>query len=438
MERLLLCALKYPGSRQLIVRKTAISLTNTAMVTWERFVAEQHLKYGVCRWYGGSGKEAAGYRFQNGSVINIGGMDKPDRIMSSEYDQVFAQEAVELTQTDWQAITTRLRNGVMPYQSLIADCNPSYPDHWLKQRCDSGTTVMLETRHEDNPRYFDDHGNLTEEGAKYLRRLDALVGVQKQRLRYGLWIAAEGVVYEEWDPNVHVVPDRRLPDDWPRYWSIDFGMRNPFVCQCWAEAPDGQLVLEWELYRTGLLVEDACRILAHHVMVEPAKEVDSPWKGTWRLPKPAAVIADHDAEDRATFERHMGLYTTAANKAVTTGIQEMQARLRPTDSGAPGLVVLNRPPLGGADSTLEDSGRPTSTASEVLRYVWDTREGRAPRELPVKEHDHGMDAARYVCMHRQLGANIPGSFYLPGSGSAAGRAKAKAEARMKMKERAAA
>ena len=25
---------------------------------------------------------------------------------------------------DWLALTTRLRNGVMPYQQLIADCNP--------------------------------------------------------------------------------------------------------------------------------------------------------------------------------------------------------------------------------------------------------------------------------------------------------------------------
>ena len=44
--------------------------------------------------------------------------------MSTECDMISRQEATELELADWLALTTRLRNGVMPYQQLIADCNP--------------------------------------------------------------------------------------------------------------------------------------------------------------------------------------------------------------------------------------------------------------------------------------------------------------------------
>jgi phage terminase large subunit len=115
-------------------------------------------------------------------------MDKSTKIMSSEYDMIYVQEATELTEEDWESLTTRLRNGIMPYQQLMADCNPSHPQHWLKLRCDRGATLLLESRHEDNP-------SIT---PAYIAKLDALTGVMKLRLRYGRWAAAEGMVYESW------------------------------------------------------------------------------------------------------------------------------------------------------------------------------------------------------------------------------------------------
>jgi phage terminase large subunit len=54
---------------------------------------------------------------------------------------------------------------------------------------------MLESRHEDTP-------TVTPE---YLASLDALPGVLRDRLRFGRWAAAEGMVYDEWDASVHVV-----------------------------------------------------------------------------------------------------------------------------------------------------------------------------------------------------------------------------------------
>lgn len=392
LEKLHRAALKYPGMRGLIARKTATSLTSTALVTWREKVAPEALAHGLCQWYGGSSQEAAGYRYRNGSVVNVGGLDKSERIMSSEYDLAYVQEATELTVTDWEAITTRLRNGVMPYQQLIADCNPSTPYHWLKKRCDSGACRMLNSRHEDNPSLFDATGEMTDRGATYIAKLDALTGVRKQRLRHGLWVAAEGLIYDEWDRETHVVPSFGIPPEWPRYWSIDFGFVNPFVLQCWAEDPDGRSYLYRELYRSRRLVEDHARDILS--IVAP--------RGAWIEPKPIKVICDHDAEGRETLQRHLGLGTTAAKKGVSGGIQAVSSRLKVQSDGKPRLFLVEDARVH-RDDDLAEAGKPTCTAEEIPGYARERlADGSTSKEQPRKEDDHGCDALRYYVAERDL------------------------------------
>src|SRR5690554_5962980 len=151
LEKLNLMALLNPGMRALIVRKTSVSLGSTTLVTWREQVIKEALVTGAVHFYGGSPQEAAAYRYDNGSAVVVGGMDKPTKIMSSEYDVVFVDEATELVVDDWEAISTRLRHGHMSFQQLLAACNPDAPTHWLKLRCDKGTTRLINTRHEDNP-----------------------------------------------------------------------------------------------------------------------------------------------------------------------------------------------------------------------------------------------------------------------------------------------
>jgi phage terminase large subunit len=132
LEKLHLMALANPGMRGLIVRKTATTLSSTALVTWQKFVAVEAIEQGVVRFYGGSAQEPPSYKYKNKSVVAIGGMDNASKIMSSEYDVIYVQEATELTENDWEALTTRLRNWRVSFQQLMADCNPSSPTHWLK------------------------------------------------------------------------------------------------------------------------------------------------------------------------------------------------------------------------------------------------------------------------------------------------------------------
>jgi hypothetical protein len=118
-------------------------------------------------------------------------------------------------------------------------------------------------------------------------------------------------------------------------------------------------------------------------------------------PRPVAVICDHDAEGRATFERHTGLQTVAAYKAVTDGIQAVAARLRPADDGRPRLFLL-RDALVERDASRAEAKRTASTEEEFPSYVWDTRQNRKRGEEPFKEDDHGMDCTRYLVAYHDL------------------------------------
>jgi hypothetical protein len=157
------------------------------------------------------------------------------------------------------------------------------------------------------------------------------------------------------------------------------------------------LYLYREIYRTKRLVEDHARDILKLV---------TDVKGNWTEPRPRAIICDHDAEDRATLRKHLGLATIPAKKDVSPGIQAVQSRLKRAGDGRPRLFLM-RDAVVERDQELVDAGRPACTAEEVVSYVWDitpamVRAGKAPKEQPRKEDDHGMDAARYVVADRDL------------------------------------
>lgn len=389
-----LACLATPGVRALLVRKTHASLTSSTLVTFRQMVAADALSAGLLRFYGGSAQEPASFKYANGSVIVVGGLDRATRLLSTEFDLAFVDEAIEVTEEDLDTIVTRLRHGRLSYQQLIMATNPGPPTHHLKLRADAGRCVMLYSVHEDNPRMWQD-GNWTDYGRDYLAKLDTLTGARYERMRWGKWVASEGLVYENFDPAIHLVDSFAPPDDWQRWWSIDFGYTAPFVWQDWAEDPDGRLYLVREIYKTKTLVEDH----AKHILSLVKDD-----NGGWLAPRPRAVLCDHDAEDRATLERHLGMSTIPAKKTVSDGIQAVQARWRPAGDGKPRLYVM-RDALIERDQELADAKKPTCTAEEITAYVWAVRPGAIGglKEEPLKQNDHGMDAMRYMVAERDLG-----------------------------------
>jgi PBSX family phage terminase large subunit len=380
--------LMYPGAKALVSRKTNTALAGSALATYREHIIDP--REGV-HYFGGNKVKPAAFQYPNGSEMIVNGLDKPDKVKSWEFDLAYINEATECDEEDAEFVRSRLRHGKIGYHQLIYDVNPGPPNHWLNQRMISGKTKRLLSRHEDNPRFFDGK-NWTEAGQDYIfGTLGGLTGVRLARLRYGIWAAAEGTVYEEsWNRARNVVAAFPIPLDWPRYLCLDFGYTNPFVCKWYAEDPDGRLYCYREIYMTKRLVEDHAKQI---------KEV-SRWGEKGGDPFPREVIADHDAEDRKTFERHTGLMTTAAHKSVSDGIQAVSSRLRNAGDSKPRLMYFSGCLLE-VDQELAKAKRPTCTVDEFDSYVW-KEDGTGKREEPVKENDHGMDTDRYMVAHRDL------------------------------------
>ena len=244
LEKLNLIAMQVP-IRAAIVRKTRKSLTQSAMATLENKVLPAPSNV---RFHEGDQE----YRYPSGARVMVAGLDDAEKIGSTEFDVVYVQEATELGEDDWGMLLRGLRNGVLSYQQLIADCNPSSPDHWLKQRCNRGDCQLLESKHEDNPLLWQE-GHWTDFGLAYMASLDSLQGYLYRRLRLGEWVAAEGMYFTEWDPALHIVPRFDIPEDWPRWLSVDYGFAAPFCCLWFAREPETRRIYVYrELYAAGL------------------------------------------------------------------------------------------------------------------------------------------------------------------------------------------
>ena len=255
LEKLSLIAYHAP-IRAAIVRKVRKSLTQAALVTFEKKVLPQ--PSGVRFW-----TEDQEYRYPGGAVIALAGLDDPEKVKSTEFDLIYVQEATELDELDWELLVSRLRNGVLSYQQILADCNPADPYHWLKRRCDRGNALLLESRHQDNPMLYDHRTSAwTQFGKDYLDTLDTLTGYLYKRLRLGLWVAADGMFFTEWDPEVHLCDPFEIDPAWPRWVSVDYGFAAPFCALWYARDPVSRRIYCYrERYASGLRDEQQADLL---------------------------------------------------------------------------------------------------------------------------------------------------------------------------------
>ena len=257
LRKLDMCARRFPGIRGLITRKLRTTLTQAALVTFNSKVL---LEGEAERMFHHGDQE---YRYPNGSVVAVAGLDDPEKAKSSEYDLVYVQEATELEEADWSMLLRGLRNHVMPYQQLLADCNPASPHHWLKQRCDIGVCHLIESLHQDNPILWDSmRGDWTVFGQEYIAGLDSLQGYLYQRLRLGLWVAAQGAYFTELNPDQHYITAYDPPLEWPRWIAVDYGFAAPFCALWFAREPETrQIVVYREVYSAGLRDEQQAELI---------------------------------------------------------------------------------------------------------------------------------------------------------------------------------
>ena len=382
LEKLHLCATKYPKMRGLIIRKTRESLSEAALVTYEDKVLPENsaISRGARRNF------RQVYSYPNGSQIVVGGLDKPAKVMSTEYDLIYVQEAVELDLTDWLALTTRLRNGVMPYQQLIADCNPDAPTHWLWVRAQSGQAHMIHSRHEDNPRLFRG-GTLTDEGRIYIDRLDrlghhnpetgAIEGTEYQRLRLGQWVQATGLIFGVWsdgpaDGNVAEAADYE-PGAGPVLWFVDDGYvgTRDAATGHWTASSHPRVFLLAQLRHDGTL-----HVFAESDQAGVLSDVHVTEVRALPYPPPEYAVVDKSAAELKGRLHAASIYTRNGPADVEESIKELRRALAADSNGRRRVRV---------------HPRCKNLRAEMASYRRDAN-GKI-----IKAFDHSVDALRYGC-----------------------------------------
>ncbi len=125
------------------------------------------------------------------------------------------------------------------------------------------------------------------------------------------------------------------------------------------------------------------------------------------------TVSDHAAEDRATLHAN-GIQTIPAEKDQRTGRDAVHARLTVQRDGRPRLFVVEGCTVD-TDQELYAKKAPTSTLAEFDSYIYPPgKDGKADKEEPIKDNDHGMDAMRYAVMHLDSPNRSAGSAVMVG------------------------
>jgi PBSX family phage terminase large subunit len=216
-SRHLICRYRAKDARSSVLRETLLpALTNT--VGASRFTYLMHESM---------------FTLFNGSEIWIGGLgdrEQADKILGHEYNTIYFNE---ISQLSYIAVTTaysRLAKKTPGCRNLfLYDCNPGSPLHWAykifirKQQFLNGDPLVKTELYASmllNP--ADNAAHLPDDYIADV--LDAMPDKQKARFRDGLWVKADGVIYEHFDESM-ILKAEAMPAEYDRIAAgQDFGL----------------------------------------------------------------------------------------------------------------------------------------------------------------------------------------------------------------------
>ena len=241
---------------------------------------------------------------------------------------------------------------------LWFNCNPEGPQHWFYQewilKAGERRALRLHFTMEDNPA-------LSERIRERYRRNYS--GAFYRRFVLGEWTAAEGLVYDFFDPERDAAD---APGDGFSAWRIsaDYGTVNPASFGLWG-------LREGVWYRTGEFYYDSRKMGRQRTDAEYAEDLERLAGGR----EIQRVIVDPSAASFIEVLRRRGFRVVRADNDVVDGVRVTADLLRE------GRIVICKP--------CGDCLR------EIAQYCW---EQRGERDAPRKKDDHAMDDLRYFAM----------------------------------------
>ena len=247
-----LMALRYAGIRILFLRRTYPELRENHIVQLKAMLE------GVATWR----ELEKAFSFPNGSRIIFGhcaGEHDVDQFQGQEYDVICIDEATHFTECQFSVLTACLRGGNPFPKRIYLTCNPGGVGHmWVKR-----LFVDREYKPGENPENYvfiqalaSDNPVWKKNDPKFLEGLDNLPDGLREAWRDGRWDIFAGQYFPEFRRETHVIQPRTLPDAWPRYRVIDYGL-DMLACYWAAIDYDGRLWIYRELCSPDLIVSQA-------------------------------------------------------------------------------------------------------------------------------------------------------------------------------------
>lgn len=242
------------------------------------------------------------------------------------------------------------------------NCNPDGPYHWFKVN-------WIDKQVEKKILYLhftmDDNLSLSEKIKARYRAMYS--GVFYQRYIKGLWVVAEGVIYDMFDKTKHILETITdlITDTY--YVSCDYGTQNATVFLLWCKNREGKWICVKEYYYSG---RDEVNQKTNTQYADDLKK----FLGNI---KPKAIIIDPSAASFIAELKKRGYKIKKAKNDVIDGIRFVAS-------------LLNK-------EEIAFSKECKNTILEFNSYIWDVKASEKGEDKPIKQHDHAMDAVRYFC-----------------------------------------
>lgn len=229
----------------------------------------------------------------------------------------------------------------------------------------------------------------------------------------GDWSVIEGAFFPEFSEARHVIPAFRVPDDWLRFRSMDWGSAAPFSVGWWAVAsedyrlpdrrvvPRGALVRYREWYgasRPNVGLKLTAEEVADGIRLREAQDP----RISYGVLDPAAFAVDGGPSIAERMAKRQIYFRGADNKRIAArgalgGWDALRARLKGNDAEQPLIFFFD---------TCADSIR----TLPALQHDPDRAE-----DVDTEGEDHAPDEIRYACMSRPYtrGAHEYTSYQFP-------------------------
>lgn len=387
-----LLALKYPGIKILIVRRTYPELVNNHI---NFLIPELN---GIARY----NKSDKVFTFGNGSTIKFGYCKDDGDLLQyqgAEFDIIFLDEATQLSEYQMKTIVACLR-GVNGFPKRIYyTCNPGGQGHQYIKR------IFIDKRYEDGENAEDytfiqalvmDNKALMEAQPDYVRQLEALPPKIREAWLNGSWDVYEGQYFEEFADRpehymdrqwTHVIEPFEIPDSWTIYRGFDWGYNHPFSCGWWAIDHDGVMYRILELYGCTKTPNEGVKWTPQQVFREIHRiECEHRWlkgKKIIGIADPAIWNAEYGESIAETAAKNM-VYFSKGDHQRLAGWMQMHYRLSFDENGYPMMYVFKN--CKGFIRTIPQ-----------LMY-----DEHKVEDIDTDGEDHIADETRYVCMSRPI------------------------------------